>query len=511
MLSVTPLIARSLANSLTPAAIVEASPGLVRLRNGIAVVLGVELPPERQRDLAEEQKIVWFGNPPEAPELLPMEQIDNLPGLEGADSCPPCTLEHHHTESAGRVVYAAHPLTEGVARPLRERPFTRYDFTDEWNNLGFGRIRTDASIWAVRGGWRVADPGVTELASCRISGEDESSRHAGSYLALFDEPGRSILWCDRPVGPVDSSEWTVVERFISDWRGDALPCLPTLCGTPSGCSVLVTMRLDCDEDISSARDLFEWYRAENLPFSMAVKTSLPMTPEHLSLLRDVAAAGGTLLSHSHTHPFDWGGSFEAAQTEGELSRQWFRDYLPEVGVPELAVSPFHSNPSYAMQGMAAAGFTGVVTGIIHNDPEYLLGRAGIAPATAHLLTISEQSMLHGDCYAQQGSVAVHADALEIQRAARGVFGYLDHPFSARYQYGWQDNEQRLEAHKELVSAIRACPGAWFWSQWQCFAFLRDLMGIRLETNRGGQVAVHRLNLASPYRPEYRLRGEHHTL
>ena len=74
------------------------------------------------------------------------------------------------------------------------------------------------------------------------------------------------------------------------------------------------MRLDCDEDISSARDVFEWYHAENLPFSMAIKTCLPMTPGHLALLRDVNAAGGTLLSHSHTPPFDWGGSFESAQT-----------------------------------------------------------------------------------------------------------------------------------------------------------------------------------------------------
>lgn len=511
MLSLTSLIARSLANSLTPAAIEEVSLGLIRLANKIVVVLGAEFPPDRQDQLSEMRKIIWFGAPTVTTGLLHLERDSALPDLAGTDSCAPCSLEHHHTESVGRVVYADHPLTEGVAGPLRERPFTRFDFTNEWNNLGFGRIRTDGGIWAARGGLRAAGTEVTELASCCIRTEEGSSRHAGSYLALFDGPGRSVLWCDRPAGPVDSSEWTVVERFISDWRGETLPCLPCLCGTPAGCSVLVTMRLDCDEDISSARDLFEWYLAENLPFSMALKTSLPMTPEHLSLVRDVAAAGGSLLSHSHTHPFDWGGSYEAAQAEGELSRQWFHDNLPEVPLPVIAVSPFHTNPTYAMQGVEAAGFTGVVSGIIHNDPEYLLGRAGIAPGTGHLVTISEQSMLHGDCYAQQGSVAVHADALEIQRAARGIFGYLDHPFSARYQYGWSDKTQRLEAHKELVAAIRACPGAWFWSQGECFAFVRDLMGIRLETDRAGQVVAHGVNTASQYRPEYRLRGETHIL
>ena len=41
-MELTTLIARSLANSLTPAAIEAVSPGLVTLRNGIAVILSNE-------------------------------------------------------------------------------------------------------------------------------------------------------------------------------------------------------------------------------------------------------------------------------------------------------------------------------------------------------------------------------------------------------------------------------------------------------------------------------------
>lgn len=509
MVSLTNFVQRVFSNSFTPKAVEGVRPGLLSLRNGIKVVLASEATPEILVAVHDAGKVVFFGDISGDFDFFGVHRDSSLYSLEGADACPACTLSEHHTESEGRVVYGEHPLNAGVAVQLRERPFTRFDFTEEWNNLGFGRIRTDGSIWGVHGGF-VTDKAVELAGLWRRS--PEGSSHVGSYLTLLDRPGQSVLWCARPAGPSDSSEWTVIERFLSDWRPNELPCLPSLCGTPAGCTALATMRLDCDEDISSARDVFEWYHAEGLPFSMAVKTGLPMTEAHLSLLHDVNAAGGTLLSHSHTHPFNWGGSFELAKAEGERSRQWFRDNLPGAPVPDLAVSPFHTNPPCAMQGAEAAGFSGVVSGIIHNDPEYLLGRAGIAPFTEHLVTISQQSMMHGDCYAQQReSVAVHVEALDIQRAARGIFGYLDHPFSVRYQYGWLDKPQRLGAHKKLVEAIRLRPDVWFWTQRQCFDFVQILMRIELETGSDGKVSTHGVDSTSSFRPEYRYRGNIVTL
>lgn len=502
------IISNALRNSLTAAAIEHVSDDAILLGGGITVVLGEGRSGDFS-DLRRPRKIVWFGRPPRDMQRLGICPAAELPPLTAADGCAACTSAEHHTESKGFIRHSPHPLTEGLANGLRIRPFTRYDFTEEWNNLGFGRIRTDESIWGVHGGY--APSGAVELSGLYLR-QESGVDYAGSYLTLFDAPEYTCLWCARPAGPVDSTEWTIIERFISDWRaGDGFPCLPSLLSAPAGCSAIATMRLDCDEDISSARDVFEWYHSQGLPLSLAVKTSLPMRQADLAMLRDVHAAGGTLLSHSHTHPQDWGGTFAAAREEAEASRQWFRDNLPEAPVPDLAVSPFHTNPPCALQGVEAAGFTGVVSGIIHNDPEYMLGRAGMAPLTKGLVTISQQSMLHGDCYAQQQeTVDVHVQALDIQRAAGGIFGYLDHPFSERYQYGWADKAQRLAAHRALVQAIRERQDVWFWSQRQCFDFVQALMGISLRAD-GQEVVASGLASFSSCRPACRFQGKTLTL
>lgn len=453
-------------------------------------------------------KRLIFGHlDPERLPALGLRPAPDLPSLTGQDTCPACTAAEHHTESPALLRYGSHPLLQDLSPALLRRPFTRFDFADEWNNPGFGRIRTDDSPWGVRGG--VTVDGATELAGMYIRDSAGHDVYAGSYLTLLDTPTASILWCARPVGPVDSTEWTIIERFLSDWRPDDLPCLPCLQQTPHGCRCLVTMRLDCDEDISSARDVFEWYAGEGIPFSLAVKTGLPMRTADLAMLEDVRAAGGTLLSHSHTHPYNWGATAEEALAEATASRRWFQETWRHHAPPALAVSPFHSNPPYAMRALAEAGFTGVVSGIIHNDPEYLLGRAGVVPcADGRLVSISQQSMLHGDCYRQQGhNVDAHIQAFEAQYAARGIFGYLDHPFSERYQYGWDSKEQRLEAHRRLVVSLRSRPDVRFWSQERCFDFVRACSRLRLRVDARGAVTAEGLPSDMPHRPACRLRDE----
>lgn len=479
--------------------------GYISLGNGILFSLGNSLADTR-RAYPEVQKIILFGAAHH--DTIGLKRTATLPLLEPASDCAPkCPLSEHHTESAAQLRYVEHALTAGLTPTMRQRPFCRYDFADEWNNLGFGRIRCGDSIWGVLGGVTVDD--AQELAGIYLNGGNETAEYAGSYMALMDMPDMSILWCARPVGPVDSVEWSVIERFLSDWRSeDGLPCQPCLQQAPAGYHAITTMRFDCDEDISSARDVFEWYAEERVPFSLAIKTSLPMTAAHLNMLRDVYAAGGTLLSHSHSHPFNWGASKNEALMEAVTSRQWFRDNLVGIPEPDYAVSPFHTNPPYAMQALEQAGFKGVVSGIIHNDPEYLLGRAGHLPFTeGRMVSISQQSMLHGDCYAQQGeSIDVHVKAFEAQYAAMGIFGYLDHPFSDRYKYGWQDKAQRLDAHKKLIEALRSYQKVLFWNQKQCFEWIRNLVKIRLVTTENG---VSALNLPENqlYQPVVRYRGQ----
>ncbi len=433
-------------------------------------------------------KAVVFGAPPE--EMLGdlgLARDPSLASLENADACPPACGEAPFTESPGYLAYSPHGLLGGLSASLRRRPFCRFDYADEWNNLGFGRIRADASPWGVSPGHVTA--GAVELASMRRLGEDNATACCGSYLTLYDTTEATVLWCARPVGPVDSTEWSIIERFLSDWRPDDMPCLPVLEQVPAGCHCLVTMRLDCDEAVASATRVFNWYRAEGLPFSLALKTSLELAPDDRALLQAVSDSGGAVLSHSHTHPPNWGATPEQALEEARISRDRLTALLPTNAAAMLAVSPFHTNPPSAVRALETAGYQGFVGGIIHNDPEYLLGRAGLVPfAEKGIVSISQQSMLHGDCYRRQGcTVDAHMQAFEAQYQARGIFGYLDHPFSDRYQYDWASEEQRLRAHAQLVQRIRSFDGAWFWPQQACFEFVRALAGVRPYVARDGRI------------------------
>ena len=74
-----------------------------------------------------------------------------------------------------------------------------------------------------------------------------------------------------------------------------------------------------------------------------------MTAADIALLEEVRGAGGTLLSHSRTHPQSWGEDAAQATEEARLSREWFARQWPAETPTDLAVSPFHTNPPYAMR------------------------------------------------------------------------------------------------------------------------------------------------------------------
>ena len=276
----------------------------------------------------------------------------------------------------------------------------------------------------------------------------------GTAVALHDTPSGSVLWFARPVGPVDGQDWAVMEAFISRHRAGELPCRPYLRGIPHGFAAGVTTRLDCDEDIASARPLFELYQARGFPLSLAIKTDQVETPEHLALLRDVRKAGGSILSHSVTHAPHWGGSSESTEREARDSKTCLEHTLPGLTVRH-AVSPFHQNPAYVPQALANAGYEGFVAGSIAWDPEYLLARAGVPPfAPPSMVSHSQSCMLHGDCMLADGDpLRVFKQAFLLARDSGEFFGYLDHPFSDRYSYGWLDEATRLEMHARYLDFI----------------------------------------------------------
>jgi len=384
-----------------------------------------------------------------------------------AQSLPEAPITSSADESPLAISYdRSHPL--GAASPYLQRHFCRYDFYNEWNNLGYGRIGLNGDIWDLA--CPAKADGATVLAEVTCRGEATGI----VYAAIFDQPGLSVLWFNRPVGPVDGLDWAMAEAFFSAWRCDELPCSPYLLDIPYGYSGAVTMRLDCDQEVASALSLLELYQDLGVPLSLAVTTSLPMKQEDFAMIEKVLATQGSVVSHSHRHPEDWGGSALAAKEEYRVSAEWLQKNVT-IARPDLAVSPFHKNPAYVIKAIAETGCKAFVSGVIHNDPEYLIARAGQVPfVDTPFVSMSQQCMLHGDCYHRRPG-----DGLEIYKtcfanyhAAKGFFGYLDHPLSATYQYGWTDETEQREGHEAFLGHMQAYEGIWWANLAEALDFVR---------------------------------------
>ncbi|AXF07059.1 polysaccharide deacetylase [Paraburkholderia graminis] len=422
------------------------------------IVVAVDTPDGWSADLiawlrARPRKLMVFGNMPIAlADYLRYQRAepsaDFTATLATASRSEPAPSGEAR-ESAAVVRYRMFARTLGG--DAWHRPFERFDFADEWNNLGFGAIRGDGSMWAV--GKPMHVPAEVELAAALIDGERQFS-----YAALSDAGESSVLWFNRPVGPCDSFEWRLVENFLSGYRAqDSLPCQPVLSELPWGYDAAITSRLDCDEGVESARPLWQAYRQLGVPFTLAVHTQNLNCAEQHRILRELLAerTEGAVLSHTATHAPNWGGTYDNAVAEGMQSAALLE---AATGAPvRYAVSPFHQSPPYAMRGLADAGYEGCVGGIIGNDPEFLTARGGaLAGMPAGFVAHSQQCMLHGDCLLQGGDpLAIFKQAFDYAYATNTLFGYLDHPFSERYTYGWTDEAQRIDAHKKFIAYIRS--------------------------------------------------------
>ncbi|MDR3213582.1 MAG: polysaccharide deacetylase family protein [Azoarcus sp.] len=409
-------------------------------------------------------KLMLFGRlPPILHRRLGLRET-HWPDNPGQWSRSPAAQPHASAQSAAVVHYT--PQAAAFSASHWQRALERFDFADEWNNLGYSAIRADASIWALAAPIFAAPENT--LANVLLDGQN-----IASYAAIFNRDNAAILWFNRPVGPIDSFEWRLVERFLSAWRHDTLPCQPVLQEIPQGYDAAVTMRLDCDEDVESARMLRAVYREMNVPFSLAVHTANLDDTRHHALLKEMAQAGEAILSHTATHAPNWGGNYETALFEAKSSAQRLKTI---TGQPiRYAVSPFHQSPPYALAALADAGYDGCIGGIIRNDPEFLLARGGVpAGLPDGFIGHSQQCMLHGDCMlAADDPIAIFKSAFERAKETRTLFGYLDHPFSARYQYGWRDEAARIAAHRDFVAYIRRnAPDTLFLSENDALDFLR---------------------------------------
>ncbi|BDC39225.1 polysaccharide deacetylase [Paraburkholderia terrae] len=444
----------ALRRSVSPAAAQAISPGMLRNVDA-AIVVAVDVPDAWGDALVEwlskpRNKLIVFGRLPDALAAYLGCREGAWPQAFQEAARSPSAASRETAQSRAVVRYTGR--AEHLGGRMWVRPFERFDFTDEWNNLGFGAIRADGSIWAVSA--PIDAPEDTRLASVTIDDE-----RVFTYAALWERDAASVLWFNRPVGPIDSFEWRLVENFVSSHRSDRTVCQPVLSEIPWGYDAAITSRLDCDEDVESARPLWDAYRRLGIPFSLAVHTTNLGSDVNHGILRELAAdPHAAILSHTATHAPNWGGSYEAALLEGRESMGLIERVTQEA--VRYAVSPFHQSPAYALEALSDAGYDGCIGGIIRNDPEFLIARGGaLAGLPAGFVGHSQQTMLHGDCMLASGDpLAVFKQAFDLAFETRTLFGYLDHPFSERYQYGWPTEAGRIDAHEKFVAYMSARAG-----------------------------------------------------
>lgn len=467
----TEIVARAFERSFTRGQLrlVEASSDIPTSNAVVVVVSPDDEAADRLGQLARSRgKIILHGSlGPRFGEIAGVETFAAVPNLLEVAECEPAP-PHATSRSRGSMIYS--DVGIGAASPLRCRDLARFDFSTEWNNLGYGRIGFGEERWSIA---QLASRFATLVADVRV----DDAVSAGAAVTLRDLPSGSVLWFARPVGAVDGQDWSVVEAFISSYRADELPCRPYLRGIPHGFGAAVSMRLDCDENIASARPLFDFYRSRSRPLSLAITTGQPDTPESRALIRDVLDAGGSILSHSVTHAANWGGSAEAAEREARDSRAWLEQNIDGLEV-RYAVSPFHQNPSYVPAALARAGYDGFIGGSIANDPEYLMARGGVVPfGPQGMISHSQSCMLHGDCMlAGDDQLRVFKEAFMLARGSGEFFGYLDHPFSERYAYGWSDEEARIGVHASYLDFLESASGdggLLFVNEDECLQFVKE--------------------------------------
>lgn len=399
---------------------------------------------------SESSKIIILGDlPAKLAEVLGLE-IERLP--EDAPSWDHCEAasKYSFSESSARISYDN--VSGDLECPIANRPLLRYDFSNEWNNLGYGHVRTDGSMWSLACRAKSVSPDVTALASVYRADE-----FLTVYASLSSLNQSEILWVNRSVGFIDTHEFRLLETFITNYKSDTLPCLPLVREIPYGYDAMISMRLDCDEDIGSARPLFELYKSHDIPFSLAIRTGQPIEEDDVGLINEIIDSDGGILSHSVNHKCNWGTDFDDAKNEAEKSRHDILSLSDQLNDVDYAVSPFHQNPDFAVEALDDSGYKGFIGGIICNDPQYLISRGGEIAGSVDIISHSQQCMLHGDCLLKSVSdlLVVFKQCVNYAVKSGAVFGYLDHPFSERYQYGWISEEQRLSVHLDWIEYLKS--------------------------------------------------------
>jgi hypothetical protein len=505
------IVSAAFRRSFTRGAVVEASVALWKqtIAEGRPFVLVVSDPLSEWAELIRAtiiingSKVIVLGAVPDG--LLELLDAQRLPEFSDDErvlfSCPPAE-PNNFSESPAAIFYNFENVL-GSKSPLQIRSCERFDFMAEWNNLGFTSIKADQSIWAIAS--KIDIPARNRVAEVRVT-----SSYLSAYAGLWDVKNSSLLWFNRAVGPVDSQEWLVIEEYVASYCFESSVCLPVISEIPPGYDACVTMRLDCDEDISSAKQLYDLYKEKGVPFSLALHTKVLEDSSHNDFLNAFVADGEGILTHSATHPVNWGGSYEETVSQVNGSVAAIKRVLGDKTEIKYAVSPFHQNPSYAVQGMADAGLTGFIGGIICNDPEYLFARGGEVPFTSRgFISHSQQCMLHGECMLQGGDqLKIFKQSFDIAKKGKSLFGYLDHPFSPRYAYGWVSEDERCNAHNDFINYINASGNVLYLTEVQALDWIALKASVELTLDESDKITAEwNPNLVKRGLPEIRYKNK----
>ena len=327
---------------------------------------------------------------------------------------------------------------------LSQRPTSRYDFELEWNSHCYGEITTKAELLNVS-------------HKCSLKEDDYLAYIEGAdnfktpLIAQFKINTNLVIWINRNLGLIDLPEWKIIENFIANAYFNEYPCIPYISEFAKTDAGLMTMRLDCDEDIESSRKIFELYKQNNFPISLAITTNQLEGKEISPLPKDVKDNGGTILNHSHTHPINWGGDKSRIKNEIEISTKLIKNIY---GIrTEYAVSPFHHLTWDALDVLNEMDYKGVVSGISSSHHEFLYMRGGFINKNLDILLHSQQCMIHGDCITKKRSLTDYLVAFDLFSKLGFSMGFLDHPISQRYDYGWGSLERQVETHKEIINHL----------------------------------------------------------
>ena len=133
------------------------------------------------------KKIIIFGNLTEC--LLNFFKFKkSVNTISEKDCCADSANSGKFSQSPCLIKYSNFFLDSFI----NERFFERFDFNDEWNNLNYGSIKNDGSIYSLS---NLYDSENKELAIIYRNNVPISV-----YSAIRDTENLSILWINRAVG-----------------------------------------------------------------------------------------------------------------------------------------------------------------------------------------------------------------------------------------------------------------------------------------------------------------------